>query len=90
MKKSILFTCLLGIFVLQACNKKEKDQPTTVGQMNDINVPDGFFWESSRDVAFSVSVQDSRFGSATHVISIYDGDPFNGGNLLSKGSATAY
>ena len=88
MKKSILFTCLLGIFVLQACNKKEKDQPTTVGQMNDINVPDGFFWESSRDVAFSVSVQDSRFGSATHVISIYDGDPFNGGNLLSKGSAT--
>ena len=53
--------------------------------MNDIKVPDGFLWESSRDVAVSVSVQDSRYGNATHVISIYDGDPFNGGNVLSKG-----
>lgn len=68
----------------------KKDAGTSGGGENveDLVVPAAFDWGTSRDVNFSVSITDARFQNSIHVISIYAGDPAQGGALLSKGSAT--
>lgn len=75
---------------IPSCKKTDNNQTvgtTVYNTVNDITVPTGFNWESSRTVPFSVSITDERFSTANHTIAIYDGDPFNGGSLLAKGSA---
>lgn len=54
----------------------------------DIIVKSGFKWENSKDINFTIDVVDVQYPKTIHVISIYDGDPMLGGNLISKGSAT--
>ena len=96
MKKILLITAALGLFVVTSCKKSTNDSatPTVSGTtINDIKVPAGFDWASSRSLNFSVSSTDSRFGSAIQTITVYDADPNNGGKLLSQGSvslATAF
>ncbi|MGV3703808.1 MAG: LruC domain-containing protein [Arcticibacter sp.] len=87
MKKYLLLA--VSILALAAVSCK-KDGITSEGSeaISDLSVPDSFDWGTSRDVNFSISVSDSRFGNSLHVISVYAGDPDNGGELLSKGGAT--
>ena len=54
----------------------------------DITIPSGFNWSATHTVNFVVSVTDARFQNAAHLISVYDADPFNGGHLIVKGSAS--
>jgi LruC domain-containing protein len=97
MKKSLLFIALLGAMVTSSCRKSLYVNPdsnsgttTTTGGVNDIKVPAGFNWASTRSTNFAVSVNDTRFANdATHSIAIYDADPYNGGKLLARGSAKA-
>lgn len=75
---------------MASCNKEDKiiiDQ-TQVESTRDIIAPNGFTWESSRNIHFTINVLNSLTPSMIHVISIYDGDPLVDGNLISKGSAT--
>lgn len=51
-------------------------------------VPVNFEWQSSRNIKFSISLTDQRFGNSVNRIAIYNGDPETGGKLLSKGSFT--
>lgn len=89
MKKLLSIALILGVAALPACKKTDSaDTKPVVNSVNDIKVPEGFLWESSRDVNITVNITDDRFGSALHSIAIYDGDPYNGGNLLAKGSAS--
>ncbi|WP_207420336.1 LruC domain-containing protein [Desertivirga brevis] len=84
--KHLLTYSLIIASVFQAC-KKTDDQLLANGDINkltDVIVPEGFLWESSRDVTFKVAVTDTRFSDATHIIAIYTPD----GKLLSKGSAS--
>jgi len=90
MKTKVLLIALAGIITFNSCKKASgPDAATTfTPNINDIIVPANFNWQSSRTLNFTVAVTDTRFQNAVHVISIYDGDPNAGGNLLAKGSAT--
>jgi hypothetical protein len=90
MKKTLLTIAMFSACVMFSC-KKESDgvtTVTTVSSTSNIQAPSGFTWESSRNLNFTINVTDSRFPKIASVISIYDADPNNGGNLLTKGSAT--
>lgn len=97
MKKLILLSTA-AILALGAC-KRELPKPEGTGTettsiakdvkaMTDIVVPEGFTWESSKDVKLKVAISDQRFGGKFHVVSIYSSDPAEGGNLIARGSAT--
>jgi len=89
MKKfALLFA--LGIVAITGCQKSKKNNGNTptITNVNDIKVPSGFNWESSQNVTVSAAITDTRFGTARHMISVYDGDPYNGGSLLAQGSAS--
>ncbi len=89
MKKKLLTLSIITIVLMTAC-KKQGDQTaaTTVLSTTDIKVPSGFTWETSRNITFTVTLIDALFPTKTHVVSIYDGSPANGGNLLIKGTVT--
>ncbi len=82
----LVLISVLGLFLF-SCKKIEQDTEAS-GNMNKLVIPDGFTWENSRDVNFEIRITDTRFQTAVHVVSIYDGDPGQGGKLLSKGSAS--
>lgn len=89
LKQSLLvLAAVAGLFAMPSCKKSSNNGgDKTFNSVNDIKVPSGFNWESSRMVPFSISITDDRFAAANHSIAIYDGDPFNGGSLIAKGSA---
>ena len=94
MKKKLLTLSIIIIVLMAAC-KKQADQTaaTTISSTTDIKVPAGFTWENSRNITFTVTLIDTLFPAKAHVVSIYDGSPANGGNLLAKGTvivATAF
>lgn len=89
MKKILLITAIFGLFAVVSCKKAQNDPVVTVtSTLANVQVPTGFNWESSRNLNVSVSVTDTRFGTAAQTISIYDGDPYAGGKLISAGGAT--
>ncbi len=89
MKTTLLFIGLLGIAVLPACKKEQSEETNpVVNSIDDLRVPDGFTWESSRNVSVVVDVQDERFGNALHTIAVYDGNPYDDGKLIAQGSAS--
>lgn len=90
MKRSFLIAlAFVAAIAVPSCKKSGSNNGEKVyNSVNDIKVPAGFNWESSRTVPFTVSITDDRFGAASHTIAIYDGNPFSGGNLLAKGSAS--
>lgn len=89
MKRTLLFVALAISATLPSCKKNGNDNNSvkTYNSVNDISVPSGFNWESSRQVPFNISITDDRFSTANHTIAVYNGDPFNGGELLAKGTA---
>ncbi len=90
MKQKLLLAALLCAITIPSCKKTDNNQTggtKVYNSVNDITVPTGFNWESSRTVPFTANITDDRFSTANHTISVYDGDPFNCGSLLAKGSA---
>lgn len=89
MKKTLLITAIFGLFAFVSCKKAQNDPVVTVtSSLSNVQVPLGFNWESSRNLNVTVSLTDTRFGTASQTISIYDGDPYAGGKLISVGGAT--
>lgn len=87
--KKVLFIIVLIISTgLLSCEKKGTTEIGTVSNMSDLKIPVGFTWENSTDIYFDISITDTRFGDAVHVVSIFDADPAFNGKLLSKGSAS--
>jgi len=87
--KNILFSLTIFVFAFTSCKTSKEITPVIAGNTtNSIKVPAGFSWQNSRNVNFTVSVTDTRFQSSIFLISIYDGDPTTGANLLAKGSAS--
>ena len=86
MKQKLLLLLTLSAFLgFQSCKKSEDPlNSSDIKKLTDIKVPEGFLWESSRDVSFKVNVSDTRFSNASHIIAIYTPD----NKLLSKGAAT--
>lgn len=86
-KKVLLLLSLTGFLAIQSCKKSDDALSSSdARKLTDVKVPEGFLWESSRDVSFKVNVSDTRFGDASHTIAIYNKD----GKLLSKGAASVF
>lgn len=85
-KKITLITTALAT-LLVSCAKESRAPDVQSIATSTIKVPAGFTWENSRNVNLTLSVADSESPNKIHVISVYDGDPADGGNLLTKGSA---
>lgn len=87
-KKGPATAVLLALlFIAFSCRKNENGVITETN-LETLTVPEGFTWENSREVSFSIGISDTRFGQAIHYVSIYNGDPANGGELISGGAAT--
>ncbi len=90
MKNILLVAIVFCLFITPSCKKKGNDNGNgkVYNSVNDIAVPSGFNWENSRTIPVYISITDPRFSTAHHTISIYDGDPFAGGKLMARGSAS--
>ncbi len=91
MKITLPLLALASLTAFASCKKIEKFKSPVKAierTTNSLKVPVGFTWENSRNVHFAVNVSDTRYGTALHMISIYNGDPKAGGILLTKGSAS--
>lgn len=88
MRRVVFALALLGAAILPGCKKKSQDAQPVITNTSDIKPPAGFNWESSHNVDFTASITDTRFGTMLHAISVYDGDPYNGGNIIAKGTAS--
>lgn len=91
MKKTLLIAAVLGSFAVMSCKKTQNGADTgtnTVTSVNNITVPAGFNWESSKSINVSVTMTDTRFGTAAQTITVYDADPTKGGKVVSVGAAT--
>lgn len=88
MKRFLLLAVSVLTLTAVSCKKDSVTSEGYAGSIDEINVPSSFDWGTSRDVSFNISVTDSRFDNKIHVVSIYAGNPEDGAELLSKGSAT--
>jgi len=74
------------LFSLPSCNKHKTDE-SSLSKMDQLHVPAGFNWETSREINLSVAVDaPSKAGSLSRV-RVYDADPLAGGKVLISGSA---
>ncbi len=73
-----------------AC-KKEINNPPDDGRksINEMVVPEGFNWETYNDVQLVIKVESTYAINAKSKISVYRGDPLNGGDLMVTGPASA-
>lgn len=90
MKNQLFIIGIICIAIMASCKKENPLVKEIIPAENtkDIIAKSGFTWENSRNINFTISVSNSRFPTSIHVISIFDGNPTAGGNLISKGSAT--
>jgi len=89
MKKTLLIAAIFSSFAVVSCKKSSQDNSVnTVTSLNDVKVPAGFNWASSKVISVSATNTDTRFGNVTQTILVYNGDPNAGGTLLSTGGAS--
>jgi len=94
-KLSLLLSLSIVFFVSCKQNIIEKSElntkttaPVSAQKMSEIVVPDGFKWETSRDVAVKITSNDIRFGNVLHKVEIYSANPAEGGIKLAEGGLT--
>jgi len=96
MKKLILILSTLSIFAV-SCKKElvkvnEEATPSfdgklvSVEKMTDIKVPEGFKWETSKDIKLRLTTTDIRFEKVLHKVEVYTANPAEGGVLIAEGS----
>ncbi len=89
MKTRLLFTTVIAFLMamgFQSChddNTPEPNKPT----MEDLNIPDGFTFESTREVTVTVKMPDAvSFEDMRSRFDIYTANPDEGGKLITSGS----
>ncbi len=88
MKKNILSLVLsLGVLT-SSCISDIVIDDQAGKNINNLVVPTGFNWSTTKDITFSVSITDNRFNNALHVVAVYLADPSKGAVALSKGTAS--
>jgi len=91
MKNSIkiLFGLLLFTSVLITGCRKEfaVTEPGKVNSMSDLKVPTNFDWQTTREVNLNIGLNLTSNQSKYTRISVFDGDPYNGGQAVFYGSA---
>jgi LruC domain-containing protein len=95
--KKLIVLAALSTLVVTSCKKNleekflesqalNKGATVTVEKMTDIKVPAGFNWNTTRDVSIKLNTSDARFGGVYHLVSVFVGDPANGGVKVAEGS----
>lgn len=85
------FILVVSFFsILMACKREvpSEQTPSThlVNSMNDMKVPAGFNYLSSRTVEVDIGMNDQRVGSYIQNVEVYDGDPGTGAGMLAMGA----
>jgi LruC domain-containing protein len=70
----------------KASTKIDTNALVSVDKMSDIKVPDGFKWQTSRDVRVKITTNDNNYTNALHKVIVYSADPVKGGIKLAEGS----
>ena len=80
------FIVFLLIFSAMTACRKNADITGKIYQMDQIQVPDAFTWETTRKVFLDLGVTYSGTASPFYArIDIYDADPTSGGDLIASG-----
>jgi len=82
----------LGLFIA-GCSKQNSVEPTTSSYGKDITsltVSDNFNYNTTNDVNVSIYTKvDSKTTLANFPVTVYDGDPNNGGQVIATGQSDA-
>jgi LruC domain-containing protein len=89
MKTRLLFTAAIAFLLamgFQSCHDDDNPAPTKPS-MEDLKIPDGFTFESTREVTVTVKMPDSvSFEDMRSRFDIYTANPSEGGKLITSGS----
>jgi len=89
MKKQLLLTFLCLSILTLSCKKNLIEENTGNPDLNTIEVPANFNWQTARDVKFTIGIHDVRFQNGMlHVIEVFIGDPADGGKPIAKGAVS--
>jgi hypothetical protein len=79
-KKILFLFVLISVAVSQGCKNPE---PTPDSSMDNMIVPAGFTFETTRDIPITISMPGSiNFTNTKSRFDIYTGNPNNGGKLV--------
>ena len=84
-KLMILLIGFSTLFTTSCINDEINQEPAD--SMDEMSVPDAFTWETSATMVFDIDAVSSNPGFFSG-ISVFTGDPQNGGELIMKGSSS--
>ncbi|MCG9880993.1 MAG: LruC domain-containing protein [Bacteroidia bacterium] len=93
----ISFTIFLALIAFQSCKQQVIEKQDTLGtnlsqnpdhRIDEVRVPNGFSWETSRNVKVKITTNDTRFKNELHKIEVYNKKPELGGKKLAEGSVS--
>lgn len=83
----ISFLCLGASLFFSGCRRTIEVEDPTIGSMDDLNVHSSFDWQTSKEVELLiVSNFPSLPAGAVSKVSVFNGDPANGGKLIKQGA----
>lgn len=85
--KLFLFVVASLVITMLGC-KKSEDAVINSSHIDEVTIPADFTWQNSSEISLFVGISDTRFQNAPFVISIYNGDPSDGGSLIARGAAS--
>jgi len=84
----VIFISLSAILLISGCNKTIETREPGIGSMDDLNVHSSFDWQTTKEIDLKIVTNLPSLPSGSlSKISVYLGDPVNGGKLMKSGSA---
>lgn len=87
---SLWITLTVILMTFTGCKKELEPFAPESGSkkgMNELNIPEGFDWKTTREITLNLGVNDAGMPVSLHRITLYDDDPFSGGNPIFSGAA---
>ena len=84
MNKTILLLALSASVSFISCKKIESNLNTDIP--GTLSAPTEFDWRTTKNLTLEFQLSDTRFSDELQVISVYDGHPENGGQLITQGA----
>ncbi|MDA3943503.1 MAG: LruC domain-containing protein [Bacteroidetes bacterium] len=83
----ILSISIFAILALGSCKKDyEPKVNPDINQTGDLQVPESFNWKTTKDLSTSIALPEDGFYPMQSKITIYQGNPFQGGTRIAEGS----
>ncbi len=89
MRTKLLLTLFSLSILALSCKKNLTEENIENKDLDAIEVPANFNWQTARDVKFTIGIHDVRFQNGLlHVVEVFIGDPSNGGTSIAKGAVS--